>query len=78
MFSGQIFFYAALQQADSCFGSSGPELCADLEEIAKTGYEMVVGERESFEDIYGQERPVITNVGGRGSILNEITLRDQW
>ncbi len=39
------------------YGSVNLALCDDVEEVLKTAYEIVVGERSSFEGVYGALRP---------------------
>lgn len=52
-------------------GSSGPAICRDVEEVAKTAYEIVTGERVSFYETYAKEKPAFTDFGCKGSILAE-------
>lgn len=55
------FVVLALVALWKAHGSSGPRVCADIEEVVKTAYQMVVGETDSFEAAYGRERPDYTN-----------------
>ena len=57
-----------LVQLWKAFGSSGPDVCKDVEEVAKTAYEMVVGERLSFEEAYGEFRPDFSNWAPKTSL----------
>lgn len=41
----------------NAYGKINPALGDDVEECAKVAYEILVGERESFEDAYGGVRP---------------------
>lgn len=46
------------------YGTVNPALCHEVEEVLKTAYEIVVGERWSFEGVYGELR-AIYNLGKR-------------
>ena len=59
----------ALVQLWKALGSSGTSICQDVEELAKTAYEMVIGERESFEVVYGWDyRPDFSNWGHKSAL----------
>lgn len=53
---------ASLAYMWKAYGTVNPVLCHEVEEILKTAYEIVVGERWSFEDVYGELR-AIYNLG---------------
>ncbi len=36
-----------------------PAVCDEVEELLKTAYEIIVGERSSFESVYGEIRPIV-------------------
>lgn len=40
------------------YGTVNPALCHEVEGVLKTAYEIVVGERWSFEDVYGELRTI--------------------
>lgn len=46
------------------YGTVNPALCHEVEGVLKTAYEIVVGERWSFEGVYGELR-TIYNLGNR-------------
>lgn len=52
------FLVIALAFMWKAYGTVNPALCDDVEEVFKTAYEVVVGQRASFEDVYSAFRPL--------------------
>lgn len=51
------FVVLALVALWKAYGASGPRVCAEVEEVVRMAYKMVVGETDSFEAAYGKKRP---------------------
>lgn len=60
---------ASLAYMWKAYGTVNPALCHEVEGVLKTAYEIVVGERWSFEGVYGELRPIYNL--GQGYESNE-------
>lgn len=62
---------ASLAYLWKAYGTVKPALCHEVEGVLKTAYEIVVGERWSFEGVYGELRAIYNLGKGHGSSENE-------
>ncbi len=65
-----VFLWKAL-------GSSGPAICADVEQLARTIWKILVGEDSSFDNLWGRDPPVFTAFCCDTSVLYHKMYRTQ-